>query len=92
MPSPTGRCCACELRDGISDPAPNRCAVMIAVSGKLVRACGAFRVGVLAVALEHQGRGAPDVDFKYHVSKVICARSLNGYTYACRQSDMTVSR
>jgi predicted MFS family arabinose efflux permease len=28
----------------------------------------------------------------YHVSKVICARSLNGYTYACRQSDMTVSR
>jgi hypothetical protein len=48
----TGRCCACELRDGISDPAPDRCAVVIAVGGKFIVASGAFYVGVIAVTLE----------------------------------------
>ena len=74
-----GRCCAYELRDGIGDPAPDRCAVVIAVGGKFVGACGAFHVGVLAVALEHEGRCAPDVDFRYHGSEVIGSNECTIY-------------
>jgi hypothetical protein len=71
-----GRFCACELRDGISDPAPDRCAVVIAVGGKFIGASSAFHVGVLAVTLEHQHRGAPDVDFRYHGSKAMSMQSI----------------
>ena len=56
-----GRCCVRELRDGISDEAPDRGAVGIALGRELVGACGAFPMGVLAVALEHQGSEGPSV-------------------------------
>ena len=64
------RACRCRVRklpDGIGDQAPGRRAAVIAF--ELVRAGGAFLVGSLAVALEHQGRSPPDVDVRYHRTK-----------------------
>jgi hypothetical protein len=61
-----GRGCVGELADGIRDPAPDRHAAVIAGGCELVDARGAFLERFLAVALEHQGGGAPDVDLGNH--------------------------
>jgi hypothetical protein len=55
-----------ELANGINDPAPHRGAIVVLLGEKLIGARDAFLERFLAVALEHQGRGPPDVDFRYH--------------------------
>jgi hypothetical protein len=60
-----------ELPDGFSDPAPSCCAVGIALGRELVGARGGLLLGLIAIAPEHQGRGAPDIDFRYHWEKII---------------------
>jgi hypothetical protein len=58
----TGRGGVDELPDGVRDPAPKRHAVVIAGRWELVGPRGAFLERLLAIALEHQVGGAPDVD------------------------------
>ena len=55
-----------ELAYGVGDAAPYCRAVVVLLSEKLIGARGAFLERFLAIALEHQGRGPPDVDFGYH--------------------------
>jgi len=50
---------------------------VIVLRGELVGARGAFLKGFVAVALEHEGGGAPDVDVGYHTGKVAGLGSLN---------------
>jgi hypothetical protein len=61
-----GRVCIDELPDGVRDPAPDGHTVVIAGRRELVNARGAFLERSLAIALEHQGGGAPDVDLGNH--------------------------
>ena len=68
-----GRRRVCKQSDGIRDPAPGCRAIVIAFGRELVGARGAFRVGAVAVALEHQGGGPPDVDFRYHRTETVSA-------------------
>jgi hypothetical protein len=49
------------------------------VTNNMVILGSAFVDGLLAVALEHQVRGAPDVDFRYHATKANGALSKNAY-------------
>jgi hypothetical protein len=56
---------------GRHDPAPGRRAVVIAGGCELVGAGGAFLQRSLAVALEHQVRGAPNVDLRYQSGRLI---------------------
>jgi hypothetical protein len=55
-----------ELAYGVGDAAPYCRAVVIVLRRKLLGAGGAFVEGLLAITLEHQARGTPDVDFGYH--------------------------
>ncbi len=64
-----GRGCVGELPDGIRDPAPDGHAAVIAGRCELVNARGAFLERLLAVALEHEGGGAPDVDLGNHAAR-----------------------
>jgi len=70
-----GRCLVCELTDGIGDPAPHGLAIVIVLPGELVGASGAFLKGLVAVPLEHEVGGAPDVDLGYHREQVARLRS-----------------
>ena len=54
-----------ELADGVDAPPDGR-AIVIILGGKLVGARGAFLERLIAVPLEHQVGGSPDVDFGYH--------------------------
>src|SRR5262249_22338573 len=54
-------CLVYELTDGIGDPAPHGLAVVIVLGGELIGARGAFLKGLVAVPLEHQVGGAPDL-------------------------------
>jgi len=64
-----------ELLDGGGNSAPRRRAIVIAVGGKLVSARAALVERFLAVALEHQIGGAPDIDLGYHAGKLqACGR------------------
>ena len=64
-----------ELHYGSGNPAPRRRAIVIAVGGKLVSARAALVECFLAVALEHQIGGAPDIDLGYHAGKLqACGR------------------
>jgi hypothetical protein len=67
----SGRRVILQLADGVGDPTPHRDAVVIVLGGKLIGARGAFVVRFLAVPLDHQIGGAPDVDFRYHAAKII---------------------
>jgi hypothetical protein len=63
----------------LSDPAPGCCAVGIALGRELVGARGGLLLGLIAIAPEHQGRGAPDIDFRYHgrrLSPIVWLRRL----------------
>jgi hypothetical protein len=71
-----GRCSVCELTDGIGDPAPYGLAVVIVLRGKLVGARSALLKGLIAVPLEHEVGGAPDVDLGYHGEQAARLRSL----------------
>jgi hypothetical protein len=55
-----------ELANGVGDPAPYGLAVVIVLRGELVGARGAFLKGLVAVPVEHEVGGAPDVDLGYH--------------------------
>src|SRR6202043_1135885 len=64
-----------ELLDGGGNPAPRRRAIVIAVGRELVGARAALLERFLAVALEHQIGGAPDIDLGYHAGKLqACGR------------------
>jgi hypothetical protein len=45
---------------------------------RAVGARGAFLEGLVAVVLEHQRGGAPDVDFRYHAPEAIAWRCVIG--------------
>src|SRR5437764_15495213 len=57
-----GRRFVCELGGRIPDPAPDRYAVVIVGGCQLIGARFAFLERLLAIALEHQVGGAPDID------------------------------
>ena len=59
-----------ELAYGIRDPAPGRGAIVIVACGEFVSSGRAFVEGLLAVALQHQGGGAPDIDLRYHTGEI----------------------
>jgi hypothetical protein len=50
---------------------------VIAAGRELVSAHGAFVERLIAVALEHQVGGAPDIDLGYHADKSAGLRSRN---------------
>ena len=64
-----------ELLNGRGDPAPGVGAVVIAVGRELVGPRGALLERFFAIALQHQGRGTPDIDFGYHAGKIARLRS-----------------
>jgi hypothetical protein len=66
-----------ELLDGDRNPAPRRRTIVIAVGSELVGARAAFLERFLAIALEHQIGGTPDIDLGYHAGKIAVVRSRN---------------
>ena len=64
-----------KLADGIGDPAPDGLAFVIVLRGEFVGACGTFLNGLVAIPLEHEVGGAPDVDLGYHIEQVARFRS-----------------
>jgi hypothetical protein len=46
---------------------------------EFVGAASAFSLPSVAMLLEHQGRGAPDVDFGYHAGKVLAVAAYVEY-------------
>src|ERR1700757_3871119 len=66
-----------ELFDGNGDPAPGVRPVVIAAGRELVGARDALFERFLAVALQHQGGGAPDIDLGYHAANTAGLRSTN---------------
>ena len=70
-----GWCLVGELTYRICDPAPHGLAFVIVLRGELIGARGAFLKGLVAVALEHEGGGAPDVDLGYHRKQAARLRS-----------------
>ena len=64
-----GRCVVRELDDCSGDPAPDRRAFMVAGGVEFAGAGGAFGLGLVAVALQHELRRSPDVDLGYHASQ-----------------------
>ena len=59
-----------ELGDGGSDPAPHDRPVIVAGGHELVGSGGAFLERLVAIALEHQLRGPPDVDLRDYALKL----------------------
>ena len=70
------RCVVRELLDGIGGPAPGRRAVVIAVGRQFVGPRGAFLERFVAIALEHELRGSPNVDLGYHSAKAARPASI----------------
>src|SRR5262245_60996604 len=66
-----------ELLDGSDDPAPGVRAGVIAVGRELVGARDALFERFVAIALQHQGGGAPDIDLGYHGGKIARLWSTN---------------
>ena len=64
-----GRRCVRELIDRIDNPTPDCRAGGVANRPELVDPSGAFHLGCVAVAFEHQVRYAPNVDLGYHAAK-----------------------
>jgi hypothetical protein len=80
-----GRRHVSQLTDCVGDPAPCRLTVEIVVCGQFVGARGALLEGLVAVPLEHQRGGTPDVDLGYHVRNQAGSRDRGcGKTLACR--------
>jgi hypothetical protein len=72
-----GRSVIRELVYSGGDPAPGRGTVVIAGGCEVVGALAAFLERFVAVALEHQVGGAPDVDLGYHAENTGGLRSPN---------------
>ena len=70
-----GWCPVRKQAHGIGDPAPHGLAFVIVLRREFVGACGAFLNGLVAVPLEHEVGGAPDVDLGYHKEYVARFRS-----------------
>src|SRR5262245_5256405 len=70
-----GWCTVRQLADGIGNPAPHGLAFVVVLRGEFVRARGAFLGGLVAIPLEHEVGGAPDVDLGYHGEQVARFRS-----------------
>ena len=66
----SGRCRVSELLNGGCDPAPSVGAGVIAVSREIVDTGTGLHERLVAVALQHQGSGAPDIDLGYHAAKI----------------------
>jgi hypothetical protein len=65
----------CELGDGGSDPAPHGRPIIVASGYEFVSSGGAFLERFVAIALEHQLRRPPNVDFRDHPLKLhICGQ------------------
>jgi hypothetical protein len=73
----SGRSVVGELPDCGGDPAPDRRAIVVAGGGEFVGARRAFLERFVAVTLEHEVGGAPDIDLGYHAEKTAGLRSLN---------------
>jgi hypothetical protein len=63
-----------ELLNRRGDPAPGVRAVVIPVGGELVGPGGGLLERFIAVALQHEGRGTPDIDLGYHAGKIVRLR------------------
>jgi hypothetical protein len=73
----SGRRVVGELADCGGNPAPDCGAIVVAGGGELVGPRCAFLEHFVAIALEHQFGGAPDIDLGYHAEKTAGLRSLN---------------
>jgi hypothetical protein len=71
----SGRCRVDELLNGRRNPAPGVGAVVIAVSREFVDARAALLERFVAIAIQHQGGGTPDIDLGYHAMKTARLRS-----------------
>src|SRR6202040_451613 len=87
-----GRRFVCELGDRIPDPAPDRYAVVIVGGCQLIGARFAFLERLLAIALEHQVGGAPDIDLGYHAAKTAPLRSTRALNHRLHCLQRCVSR
>ena len=65
-----GLCSVGELGNGGGDPAPGVGAVVIAIGGEVVGTRRTLLKRFVAVALQHQGGGAPDIKLGYHAAKI----------------------
>jgi hypothetical protein len=59
-----------EMGDSGSDPAPHGRPVVVAGGHELVRSGGTFLERLVAIALEHQLCGLPNVDLRDHALKL----------------------
>ena len=75
-----------ELANGVGDPAPHGLAAVIVLRGELVAARSAFLKGLVAVALEHEVGGAPDVDLGYQERSLPPADGRSRRNVAARMS------
>ena len=66
-----------ELLDGDRDPAPGVRAVVIAAGRERIDPHSALLERFVAIALQHQGGGTPDIDLGYHAAKAAGLRSTN---------------
>jgi len=73
-----GGCQVHELADCTRDPAPDRHAGSIPDLSEFIGPSRAFRLGLVAVALEHQVSDVPDVDLRYHDGKATRLTSTEG--------------
>ena len=71
----SGRCRVGELLNRGRDPAPGVRTIVIAVGRELVSPRGALLERFIAVALQHQTGGSPDIDLGYHAGKIARLRS-----------------
>jgi len=60
-----------ELADGVGNPAPYRGAVVIVLHSEFIGTCAAYLKRLVTVALEHELRRSPNVDFRYHTESAI---------------------
>ena len=71
----SGRRSVGELLDGGGNPAPGVSAVVIAGGREVIDAPVALLERFVAIALQHQGGGTPDIDLGYHGAKTAHLRS-----------------
>jgi hypothetical protein len=65
-----------EPHNGGRDPAPGVGALVIAVGRELVDPGAALLERFVAIALQHQGGGTPNIDLRYHAAKIARRRAL----------------
>jgi hypothetical protein len=70
------RCFVLELGHGIHDPPPGHRPIVIASRHELVGPRRAFVERLLAVALQHEGGGTPDVYLGDHTAQAPYPRSI----------------